>query len=126
MVADDRHLEIGSLVFDGMDQIDLTRSFEVFSRIPNATYRLYGARGREVRDVKGLRLLADGEIADAPALETQLIAVPRVAWLGSASAELVRELRAELETPPANALVRDLDARSERISSTSRRLRLNT
>ena len=55
MLANDTHLQIGSLVFDGMDQIDLTGPFEVLSRIPNSTYRLYGTDAREVRDVKGLR-----------------------------------------------------------------------
>lgn len=69
MVPDDRRLEIGSLVFDGMDQIDLTGPFEVLSRIPNAGYRLYGAQGREVRDMKGLRLLADADLAEASALD---------------------------------------------------------
>jgi cyclohexyl-isocyanide hydratase len=63
------HLEIGSLVFDGMDQIDLTGPFEVLSRIPNSTYRLYGAGARAVRDVKGLRLLPDADLGDAPALD---------------------------------------------------------
>ena len=42
MLPNDTHLEIGSLVFDGMDQIDLTGPFEILSRIPNSTYRLYG------------------------------------------------------------------------------------
>ena len=69
MVPENIHLEIGSLVFDGIDQIDLTGPFEVLSRIPNATYRLYGVRGREVRDVKGLRLVADAEIGEAPAFD---------------------------------------------------------
>ena len=69
MVPEKTHLNIGSLVFDGMDQIDLTGPFEVLSRIPNATYRLYGARRSDVRDVKGLRLVADAEIGTAPALD---------------------------------------------------------
>jgi cyclohexyl-isocyanide hydratase len=69
MVPNDRRLEIGSLMFDGMDQIDLTGPFEVLSRIPNANYWLYGAHGRELRDMKGLRLFADAEIAAAPALD---------------------------------------------------------
>jgi cyclohexyl-isocyanide hydratase len=69
MIPNDRRLEIGSLMFDGIDQIDLTGPFEVLSRIPNATYRLYGAYGCEVRDIKGLRLLADANIAEAPALD---------------------------------------------------------
>jgi hypothetical protein len=31
----DMHLQIGSLLFEGLDQIDLTGPFEVFSRIPD-------------------------------------------------------------------------------------------
>ena len=69
MIPNDTHLEIGSLVFDGMDQIDLTGPFEVLSRIPNATYRLYGKTACAVRDVKGLRLLPDADLAEAPALD---------------------------------------------------------
>ena len=69
MVPSDTHLQIGSLVFDGMDQLDLTGPFEVLSRIPNATYRLYGKTAQTVRDVKGLRLLPDADLAAAPALD---------------------------------------------------------
>jgi hypothetical protein len=56
MIPPDTHLRIGSLLFDGLDQIDLTGPFEVLSRIPNATYRLYGKTVEAVRDVNGLRL----------------------------------------------------------------------
>jgi cyclohexyl-isocyanide hydratase len=69
MLPNDIHLEIGSLVFDDMDQIDLTGPFEVLSRIPNATYRLYGKTAGAVRDVKGLRLLPDAALAAAPRLD---------------------------------------------------------
>jgi hypothetical protein len=34
----------------GVDQIDLTGPFEVLSRIPNATYRVYGKTAETVRD----------------------------------------------------------------------------
>lgn len=69
MVPDDRHLQVGSLLFEGLDQIDLTGPFEVLSRLPNATYRLYGKTTEPVRDVKGLRLIADATLAEAPALD---------------------------------------------------------
>jgi cyclohexyl-isocyanide hydratase len=42
MFPHDIHLQIGSLLFEGVDQIDLTGPFEVLSRIPNSTYRIYG------------------------------------------------------------------------------------
>jgi cyclohexyl-isocyanide hydratase len=69
MILHDTHLEIGSLLFEGIDQIDLTGPFEVLSRIPNATYRIYGKTRAPVRDVKGLRLTPDAVLADAPPLD---------------------------------------------------------
>jgi cyclohexyl-isocyanide hydratase len=69
MIAPDRHLAIGSLVFEGVDQIDLTGPFEVLSRIPNSTYRLYGKTAEPVRDLKGLKLTPDAAIAEAPQLD---------------------------------------------------------
>jgi cyclohexyl-isocyanide hydratase len=69
MVPPDAHLHIGSLVFEGMDQLDLTGPFEVLSRIPNATYRIYGKTTAPVRDQKGLWLAPDASLADAPPLD---------------------------------------------------------
>jgi len=69
MIPPDAHLQIGSLLFEGLDQIDLTGPFEVLSRIPNATYRLYGKTIEPVRDVRGLRLMPDAALADAPQLD---------------------------------------------------------
>ena len=69
MFPPDRHLQIGSLLFEGVDQIDLTGPFEVLSRIPNSTYRLYGKTAGTVRDLKGLRLTPDATLADAPRLD---------------------------------------------------------
>ncbi len=69
MIPHDNHLQIGSLLFEGVDQIDLTGPFEVLSRIPNATYRIYGKTAEPVRDLKGLRLTPDAALADAPRLD---------------------------------------------------------
>jgi len=69
MIDPDRHLQIGSLLFDGVDQIDVTGPFEVLSRIENSTYRLYAKTLEPVRDVKGLRLLADGDLTAASPLD---------------------------------------------------------
>ncbi len=69
MVPHDTHLQIGSLLFEGIDQIDLTGPFEVLSRIPNSTYRIYGKTAGPVRDLKGLRLTPDAALADAPPLD---------------------------------------------------------
>jgi len=69
MIPHDTHLHIGSLLFEGIDQIDLTGPFEVLSRIPNATYRIYGKAAAPVRDLKGLWLMPDASLADAPPLD---------------------------------------------------------
>src|SRR6202012_4877313 len=69
MIPHDTHLQIGSLLFEGLDQIDLTGPFEVLSRIPNSTYRLYGKTAGVVRDIRGLRLTPDASLADAPPLD---------------------------------------------------------
>jgi cyclohexyl-isocyanide hydratase len=69
MVPHDVHLQIGSLLFEGVDQIDLTGPFEVLSRIPNSTYRIYGKTAETVRDLKGLRLTPDASLAEAPPLD---------------------------------------------------------
>src|ERR1700756_5206532 len=69
MIPHDVRLQIGSLVFEGLDQIDLTGPFEVLSRIPNSTYRLYGKTAGSVRDVRGLRLTPDATLAEAPPLD---------------------------------------------------------
>ena len=69
MIPHDTHLQIGSLLFEGVDQIDLTGPFEVLSRLPNSTYRLYGKTAETVRDLKGLRLTPDATLAEAPALD---------------------------------------------------------
>ena len=69
MIPHDTHLQIGSLLFEGVDQIDLTGPFEVLSRLPNSTYRLYGKTAEAVRDLKGLRLTPDATLAEAPALD---------------------------------------------------------
>ena len=69
MIPHETHLHIGSLLFDGLDQIDLTGPFEVLSRIPNATYRIYAKTLAPVRDVSGLRLTPEATLADAPKLD---------------------------------------------------------
>ncbi|MGH6881327.1 DJ-1/PfpI family protein [Hypericibacter sp.] len=69
MIPHDVPLQIGSLLFDGLDQIDLTGPFEVLSRFPNSTYRIYARTLAPVRDLKGLRLYPDAMLTDAPQLD---------------------------------------------------------
>ncbi|MCZ0734328.1 DJ-1/PfpI family protein [Phreatobacter sp. AB_2022a] len=74
MIPADRHLTIGSFIFEELDQIDLTGPFEVLSRIPNATYRIYAKTTGTLRDISGLKLAADAPIGDAPQLDVLHIA----------------------------------------------------
>jgi cyclohexyl-isocyanide hydratase len=69
MIDPSRHLQIGSLLFEALDQIDLTGPFEVLSRIPNATHRIYAKTLQPVRDIGGLRLSPDADLAAAPQLD---------------------------------------------------------
>ena len=71
MIAHDVQLRIGSLLFEDVDQIDLTGPFEVLSRIPNSTYRIYAKTMEPVRDLKGLRLTPDATLAEAPPLDVR-------------------------------------------------------
>jgi cyclohexyl-isocyanide hydratase len=73
-VAPETHLQIGSLIFDRLDQIDLTGPFEVFSRVPNSTYRIYGKSTAPLRDLRGLRMMADAPLDEAPQLD--LVHIP--------------------------------------------------
>jgi cyclohexyl-isocyanide hydratase len=73
MMPPDTHLQIGSLLFDRLDQIDLTGPFEVLARLPNSTCRTFAKTAEPVRDVRGLRLTPDAALADAPQLDVLLV-----------------------------------------------------
>jgi len=66
VISQDTHLSIASLMFDGMDQIDLTGPFEALSRLPNSSYQIYAKTSAPVRDLNGLRLLPDATLDAAP------------------------------------------------------------
>jgi cyclohexyl-isocyanide hydratase len=74
MISPETHLQIGLLLFEGLDQIDLTGPFAVLSRMPNATCRVFAKTAAPARDARGLRLLPDAALADAPQLD--LLHVP--------------------------------------------------
>lgn len=69
MPATEPPLEIGSLLFEDLDQADLTGPFEVLSRIPEARCRTYAKGLGPVRDVRGLRLVPDATLEEAPQLD---------------------------------------------------------
>jgi cyclohexyl-isocyanide hydratase len=49
VIPENVHLNIGSLLFENLDQIDLTGPYEVLSNIPNATHRIYARGGLQRR-----------------------------------------------------------------------------
>ena len=63
------HLTIGSLIFDELDQVDLTGPHEVLSRLPDSSYAIYGKSMAPARDMKGLRILPDATLEEAPQLD---------------------------------------------------------
>lgn len=69
MIPDTVHLNIGSLLFENLDQIDLTGPYEVLSRLPNATHRIYAKSKSPARDVMGFRITPDAMLAVAPQLD---------------------------------------------------------
>src|SRR5262249_19921561 len=69
MIPPDKHLQIGSLGFDELDQMDLTGPFEVSAGLPNSTHRIFAKTAGPVRDVHGLKLVPDEALADAPQLD---------------------------------------------------------
>ncbi len=66
-------LQIGALLYEGVDQLDLTGPFEVLARTPGATLRLYAKSLAPVADVGGLRLLPDATFDDAPRLDILVV-----------------------------------------------------
>jgi putative intracellular protease/amidase len=69
MIPPDKHLQIGSLAFDELDQMDLTGPFEVLACLPNCTHRIFAKTAAPVRDVHGLKLVPDAALADVPQLD---------------------------------------------------------
>ena len=63
------HLNIGSLIFDDLDQVDLTGPHEVLSRLPDSSWKIYSKTMAPARDMKGLRILPDAMLDEAPQLD---------------------------------------------------------
>ena len=69
MVPAEKHLQIGSLLFPGLDQIDLTGPFEVLSAIPNSTLRIAAKTLAPIKDFHGLTMVADKTFDEMPDLD---------------------------------------------------------
>ena len=66
MFPADQHIQIGSILFDNLDQIDLTGPYEVLATIPNSTFTVTAKSMEPMRDFRGLRMLADKTFTEAP------------------------------------------------------------
>jgi cyclohexyl-isocyanide hydratase len=66
-------LELGAILFPGMDQADFTGPFEVLSRLPNSRFHILAATMSPVRDARGLVLTPEMLFADAPQLDLLLV-----------------------------------------------------
>lgn len=67
-------LEIGFVIFPGIDQIDFTGPFEVLVRVPGAKIRIIGTQAEPLIDCNGLVLTPEMPLIDAPELD--LLVVP--------------------------------------------------
>jgi cyclohexyl-isocyanide hydratase len=70
----DTQLQIGSLIFPQIDQIDFTGPFEVFSRIPNASCLIIAKERGPLRDGRGLILTPEKTFSEVGQLD--LLHVP--------------------------------------------------
>lgn len=73
IIDPDTHLTFGALIFEDMDQCDLTGPFEALSRMPNSTFKTVARNTRPVRDLRGLRIIPDLSIATAPQFDILLV-----------------------------------------------------
>jgi cyclohexyl-isocyanide hydratase len=73
MPGPEKHLNIGAIVFPGIDQADLTGPFEVLSRLPNSTFHVLGKDTTPIRDLMGLILTPTMTFAQAPPLDLLIV-----------------------------------------------------
>lgn len=67
------HLNIGAIVFPEVDQADFTGPFEILSRIPNATFYVLWKELTPVRDVRGLIIVPEKRLEEAPVLDVLIV-----------------------------------------------------
>lgn len=72
-IPEEIHLNIGAIIFPGLDQTDFTAPFEVLSRLPNSTFHILWKEKMPVKDVKGLILTPEKTLAESPPLDLLLI-----------------------------------------------------
>jgi cyclohexyl-isocyanide hydratase len=67
------HLEIGAVLFPGMDQADFTGPFEVLSQLPNSGFHVVAKEKTPLRDARGLILTPEKTFAEAPQLDLLIV-----------------------------------------------------
>ena len=72
-ICKEKHLSIGALIFPEMDQCDFTGPFEVLARIPDSTFYTLWKEKEIIRDKRGMQLLPDTSLAEAPQLDVLLV-----------------------------------------------------
>jgi cyclohexyl-isocyanide hydratase len=66
-------LELGAILFPGMDQADFTGPFAVLSRLPNSRFHILATTLAPVRDARGLVLKPDKRFSETPSLDLLLV-----------------------------------------------------
>lgn len=64
-MADAKSITVGILIYEGVDQLDVTGPFEVLAHLPSAQVRLVAKTMAPVRDYQGLRLMPDCTLDEA-------------------------------------------------------------
>ena len=67
------HLNIGAVIFPGIDQCDFTGPFGVLSRLPDSACHVIWKEKAPVRDMGGLILTPERTFADAPRLDVLVV-----------------------------------------------------
>src|SRR6516162_2545673 len=67
------HLNIGAVIFPGLDQTDFTGPFAVLSRLPDAVFHVLGKEKKPIRDFRGLLLTPELALEEAPPLDVLVV-----------------------------------------------------
>src|ERR1051325_7961274 len=73
LVPETNHLHVCGILFPDLDQADFTGPFEVLSRMPNSTFHVLAQRKEPVRDARGLVMLPEKTLDEAPRLDVLLV-----------------------------------------------------
>ena len=66
-------MDIGVLIFPGVDQLDFTGPFEILSRVPGAKIHILWKTRERIRDVHGLILTPTMTLSSCPKLDVLVI-----------------------------------------------------